>query len=107
MEKESVMYKRIITAGLLFGMACTGPPAHAMTCMPRAELVSKLTTAYTETLTARGLQNARSIVEIWASAETGSYTILVSRADGISCILSAGTHWLAETPVATKKDVAG
>tara|TARA_R110002094_G_scaffold28845_5_gene41822 strand:+ start:293 stop:598 length:306 start_codon:yes stop_codon:yes gene_type:complete len=101
------MYKRILTAGLLFGMVSTGPPAYAMTCMTRTDLVAKLTTAYAENLTARGLQNERSIVEVWASAETGSYTILLSRADGMSCVLSAGTHWLAESPVPAKKGVAG
>ena len=101
------MYKRILTAGLLFGMVSTGPPAHAVTCMPRTDLVAKLTTAYAEKLTARGLQNESSIVEVWASAETGSYTILLSRANGISCVISAGTHWLTETPALTKDGVAG
>ncbi|KKL15262.1 hypothetical protein LCGC14_2507340, partial [marine sediment metagenome] len=42
------MYKRILTAALLFGMACTGPPAwaQALACAPRAALATKLEADY-------------------------------------------------------------
>jgi hypothetical protein len=101
------MYKRIITGALLFGMAALAPPAHAMVCAPREGLVAALTGSYGETLAARGLQNARSIVELWTSAETGTFTVLVSRADGISCVLSTGTHWAVVPPVAAPPGIGG
>jgi hypothetical protein len=87
------MYKRILTAGLLFGMIATGPPAWAAGCGLRDVLVEKLTETYAERLTATGLQNAQSMVEIWTSDKTGSFSILVTRPDGISCLVSAGNHW--------------
>lgn len=92
------MYKRIISAALLFGMAALAPPAVAATCAPRDAVVERLSTRYSETVTARGLQNAEALIEIFTSPETGSFTILLSRPDGISCIVSAGSHWLATKP---------
>ncbi len=105
--REPVMYKRILTAALLFGMACTGPPvfAQALACAPRAALAAQLEASYGETLSARGLQNPNALIEVFASAESGSFTVLISRADGMSCILSTGTHWMVE-PVAPPKEGA-
>ena len=100
------MYKRILTAALLFGMACTGPPAWAQACAPRAALTAKLEAAYGETLSARGLQNPTALIEVFASAENGSFTVLMSRPDGISCILSTGTHWMVEPAPPPKKGAA-
>ena len=102
------MYKRILTAALLFGMACTGPPAwaQALACAPRAALATKLAADYGETLSARGLQNPNALIEVFASAESGSFTVLISRADGMSCILSTGTHWMVEPVVPPKKGAA-
>ena len=93
------MYKRLLTASLLFGMSALAPPLHAATCGPRDGVVERLQTQYEETLKAQGLQNAQALIEIYSSEKTGSYTVLLSRADGISCILSTGTHWLEAEPV--------
>ncbi len=103
------MYKRILTSALLFGMVATGPPAAAMTCAPRVDLVDRLTTQFNEVLTATGLQNARSLIEVWATPDGNSFTILVSHPNGISCVVSAGKNWTAITPMPPpdKKGVAG
>lgn len=101
------MYKRILTSALLFGMACTGPPAWAQSCAPRAALVTQLETAYGETLSARGLQSAESLIEVFASPQSGSFTVLMSRPDGVSCIISTGTHWLIEPAPPAKEGVTG
>ena len=93
------MFKRLLSAALVFGAAALAPPAYAMSCAPRDGMVERLETQYKETLTARGLQNANALVEIFTSPETGSFTVLISRPDGISCIVSSGTHYFAEKPV--------
>ncbi len=98
------MYKRILTAGLVFGMIATGPPVQAASCALREQIVEKLTGTYDEALTATGLQNAESLVEIWTSKESGTFTILVTRPNGISCVVSAGEHW---TPVERKSAPEG
>ncbi len=101
------MFKRLLTTALVFGMASLAPPAWAMTCAPRDGIVERLSDTHSETLTSRGLQNESTLIEIFTSPKTGSYTILMSRADGISCIVSSGTHWLNQTPVAAPEGVTG
>lgn len=92
------MYKRIITAALLFGMAAQAPPAHAQTCAPRASVVERLNIQFKETLTAQGLQNGNALIEIFASKDTGSFTVLMTNPNGVSCVVSTGSHWLPIKP---------
>ncbi|MBO9463765.1 hypothetical protein TRP8649_00306 [Pelagimonas phthalicica] len=97
------MFKRLVNAALVFGMAAIAPPAFAQShCAPRDIIVSKLQEKYSEQLTSGGLTQgdpAKSVVEIWTSKETGSFTVLVSTATGISCIVAAGTEFFEAEPV--------
>ena len=34
-----------------------------------------------------------AVVEIYSSEETGTWTILMTRPDGMSCLLAAGQRW--------------
>ncbi len=62
---------------------------------------------HSETLTSRGLQHESTLIEVFTFSKTGIYTISVSRADGISCIVSSGIHCLNQTPVAAPEGVTG
>lgn len=67
---------------------------HAQTnCGTRDAVVGKLTGKYGEAFSGGGLQNAESVFEVWHSEEKGTWTILMTRADGTSCIMAAGTNW--------------
>ena len=47
-----------------------------------------------------GLQNSQRIFEVWVSDKDGTWTILMTRADGKSCIMSRlGTNWRESKPV--------
>jgi hypothetical protein len=88
------MFKRIATATLVFGTVAMAPPAEAqVSCGQRDKIVSKLELTYGESRTGAGLNGSTSIVEIWASAKTGTWTILMSRPDGISCVMASGESW--------------
>ncbi len=88
------MFKRIFTAALLFGAAAHAPPAEAQTaCGPRADIVKRLAEGYSEQLAGAGLQNPRQMIEVWAAPGGGTFTVLVSRADGLSCIVATGDNW--------------
>lgn len=92
------MFKRTMTAALIFGAAALAPPAQAQTvapCMARGDLIDTLNKKYSETMIGGGLQNARQLLEIWRSEETGSFTVIVTNADGLSCIVASGQHWQA------------
>lgn len=96
------MFKRLLALSLTFGMAAMAPPAHAANCAMREAVVERLQSKFSEQLTVGGLQggqNAQSVVEIWASDETGTFTVLLTNANGISCIVAAGTDFFEAIPV--------
>ncbi len=90
------MFKRLMTAGLLFGMAATAPPAYAANCALRDTVVNRLQSQFSETLTAGGLQasaTTQTVIEVWASQETGTFTVILTNPQGVSCVVAAGTDF--------------
>jgi len=106
------MFKRLFSAALIFGTAAMAPPAMAqmaqsVTCMPRTSLVQTLADRHGERLTGGGLRSTTQVVEIWSSDKTGSFTVFVSRADGISCVIATGQNWQNSVPRVVPDGVAG
>jgi len=92
------MYKRLIAFGLGLCAVITALPAHAEDCAQREQVVSRLQQDYAEQLTAGGLHgtmDGSGIIEVWASPETGTFTVMRTDAHGLSCILATGTDWFA------------
>ncbi|WP_232823011.1 hypothetical protein [Oceanibium sediminis] len=80
----------LFAAALLAG-ASASPAA---TCGTRAEVVDRLRTDYGETRTGAGLSGADGVIEVFASEESGTWTILLTRPNGQSCLLAAGESWM-------------
>ncbi|MFU1478376.1 hypothetical protein ACM25N_12005 [Roseovarius sp. C7] len=95
------MFKRVLGAALILGIAS---PAVAATCGKRGDMVTSLEKKYLEQLQVGGLQEVegdKSVVELWTSEKTGTFTILMTRSNGISCVLAVGTDvFFAEQKVA-------
>ena len=89
------MFKRLFTAALLLGVAGTAPPLYAqqLSCSTRASVAERLSDKYNEHVVAGGLQNSERLVEVWASPETGTFTIIMTTAEGLSCIVASGTNY--------------
>ncbi len=91
------MYKRIlITSALILGIAAIGTPdAQAqMACGSRDSVVAKLGEKYGEIRRGGGgLAGSTAIFEIWASEATGTWTILKTSPDGMTCIMAVGDGW--------------
>lgn len=101
------MFKHILGGAVIFGMAASAPPVHAQpACGERGKITTSLTERFGEAHVGGGLQSGTQMIEVWTSAETGSFTILLTRADGISCIVSTGKHWDHFQPETTPKGVA-
>lgn len=66
-------------------------------CVPRAVAADDLAEVYNETLIGIGLVDSVVVVEIWA-LEGGTFTILVTGADGVSCIAAEGDSWMSSPP---------
>jgi hypothetical protein len=69
--------------------AHAGPPA----CGPRSVIVERLAARFGETRRGIGMARGATVVEVFASADTGTWTVLATRADGTACLLASGRHW--------------
>jgi len=67
-------------------------------CAQREQIVERLQSKYGETRQRMGLDNSNRIVEVFASDETGTWTILVTSPSGMSCLLAHGQSWTEFEP---------
>lgn len=73
-------------------------------CGPREKVLAALAKDYHETPLAAGIaSNHLQVVEILASDDGQSWTILLSKPDGTSCIVADGEDWQA-MPLTEKGD---
>jgi hypothetical protein len=61
-------------------------------CDDRMTIVSSLSDDYKETRNSIGLANSGSVVEVFTS-NNGSWSMIVTRPDGISCLIAVGRNW--------------
>jgi hypothetical protein len=69
-------------------------------CHNHDSLTRTLLERYREVPVSVGIQTDGQLIQIFASGETGTWTILATRPDGVSCILSAGQHYEQRQPPA-------
>lgn len=62
----------------------------ARNCAPREIVVSRLADGYGETRQSMGLGTGNSVVEVFASEETGTWTITVTTPSGLTCLVASG-----------------
>ena len=93
--------RRILTGlSLLAATALTTTSLQAQTaCADRGKVVEKLSGGYGEAFAGGGLQNATRVFEVWFSPENGTWTILMTHANGTSCIMASGTNWREGNPL--------
>ena len=61
-------------------------------CNERGKFLEQLSGSYAENTVGLGLVNNGSVLEILASSK-GSWTILVTKPNGISCVVATGESW--------------
>ncbi len=68
-------------------------------CASRPMVLERLANGYGETRQSIGLGNNNAVIEMFASAETGSWTITVTKPDGETCLVASGRSYenLSET----------
>ena len=104
--------KRHLILALLtsLGIAAAAPVVANPNCGQRDAVVEKLSNQYKEQLTVGGLQKRQSVqavMEIWASEETGTFTVLITNPQGISCIVAAGTDFFEADSKPVAKGTSG
>jgi len=76
-------------------LASFGGAAMAQTaCGDRDKIVGQLQGKYNESHRASGLETDTKMVEIWTSGDSGTWTILITKANGQTCVAAAGRNWL-------------
>jgi len=75
-------------------------------CASRDLVLERLSTRFGETRQSIGLGANNAVVEVFASTETGTWTITVTLPNGVTCVVAAGQSFeaLAEAPVAPGND---
>ncbi|MEH6523124.1 hypothetical protein [Sulfitobacter sp.] len=81
----------LTAAAALFLATTTSAKAQAQqNCGPRASVIKKLAEKYGETRQSVGIGSNNAMVEVFASDDTGSWTILVTRPTGVTCLVASG-----------------
>jgi len=90
------MARILIVSALI---SCATPLMAEVVCAPRAELIEKLSAAYGEARQGMGMRGAHSVMEVWASDRTGSWSVIMTYSDGNSCIVAAGEDWTTDPAI--------
>ena len=81
------------TAALAFAVTTFAATAEAQqVCGKRADFITRLDTTYKETTSGVGLVNNGMVLEVLTSKK-GSWTILLTRTNGMSCVVASGEAW--------------
>lgn len=96
-----VLYPALIGGALLIGYAAlpageseavaqTQSSAERYLCDKRDSVVNELSGQFNERPVAVGLQGNGTLLEVFASKETGSWTVLITLPTGVTCMTLAG-----------------
>jgi len=80
----------LLAAGLLLGAATIVEAQNLRHCAPRDEVVDRLAAKFGETRQSMGLGANNAVMEVFASPDSGSWTITVTMANGITCLVASG-----------------
>jgi len=82
-------------------MAGTAPPAMTqLPCGSRTEIIEILTTTYGEREVAHGLANTGALAQVFVGPD-GTWTIVATSPNGVSCLIGAGHDWERTTTKAS------
>ncbi len=88
-----VRYLTAILGTLFIGWGAFSSSAQAQAmCGERRAVVADLEKTYSEAPVSIGLASNGAVIEVLASP-SGSFTIILTQPNGISCVMAAGENW--------------
>ncbi|QFT58979.1 hypothetical protein FIU94_09085 [Sulfitobacter sp. THAF37] len=93
MERRTKLFNMaaLTTGAVIYLTATTDVLAqNSRNCGPRDIVVARLAEGYGETRQSIGLGANNAVVEVFASDETGSWTITVTVPGGMTCLVASG-----------------
>ncbi len=86
------MWKRLaLVTG--FTLVASAAMAQQPQCNERDNVLDLLAKKYQETPIAAGVTNTGGLVEVLADIKSGTWTIIVTTPQGMSCLVAAGEGW--------------
>lgn len=73
--------------------------AQQSVCGKRGDVLKQLSLRHSETPAAMGLSNTGGILEVLTSPASGSWTIIMTMPNGMSCLVAAGENWESVAPL--------
>jgi hypothetical protein len=92
----------LLTTVAILATVIAAPASAQTVCGDRAKMISYLGTDYKESRTGMGIAANGSVVELY-TADTGSWTMLMTVPGGPTCVMGSGEAWenqLKPAPVA-------
>lgn len=93
MSRHFLFLRLAIGFGLLQATPIAEAQGGSPACAQRDQVVARLEQRFGETPHSQGVQQNDALVELFASDTTGTWTILMTSPNGLSCLLAAGRLW--------------
>lgn len=97
------MHRPLLAFACLVPLLVAALPAAAQQqprCAPRAQVLDVIESRFRESRRAIGLTGSQTVMELYASEGSGSWTILVTLPNGLTCLVAVGTGFEAEAAAA-------
>ncbi len=78
-----------LTAGVFLSLGANSALAQ-QNCAPRSVVVDRLSEAFGESRQAIGMAQQGRVVEVFASLESGTWTITITLPSGVTCLVASG-----------------
>ena len=99
MTRQSLFVLSFGFAALAF--LATAARSEGAQCAARDAVVERLASGYGETRRSVGLAG-NAVMEVYASDDTGTWTVLVTMANGMACLVASGDNYQAVTDAPPK-----
>lgn len=101
MAHALLLMKLVITTALGAAFVVMGAPVGAAEarapCKPAGTMKSTLENKFSEVRAATGVVNHNHVMELWAS-KTGSWSVLITNTNGITCMIASGQSFAVNPP---------
>jgi len=83
----------VIGSGAFAGSTAAQTGGMRMPCHNATEIAKQLNSKYDEAPVAFGLQSNGNLLQVYASEDKGTWTVVSTSPQGLSCIVAAGKRW--------------
>lgn len=83
----------VVLATLALLLAANAASARTAACATHEKMSEQLERKNTEIPVALGLAHSGQLVQVFASEDGATWTVVLTRPDGTSCIAAAGRYW--------------